>query len=71
MFEYRFAVEETNIKCPVLVIASYKDKKTPIGITQNAAKKLFWVSDHKELLTFEHWLMTDEEFSEAPYYCLV
>ena len=63
-------VDETKIKCPVLVIGSYKDKLTPVRIARNVAKKLLPVSDYKEYATFGHWLTTGNEFSKVSDHCL-
>jgi pimeloyl-ACP methyl ester carboxylesterase len=64
-------VDEKKIKCPVLVIGSYKDKVTPVRIARSVAKKLLRVSDYKEYSTFGHWLMTGKEFSIVSDHCLL
>jgi pimeloyl-ACP methyl ester carboxylesterase len=64
-------VDEKKIKCPVLVVGSYKDKVTPVRIARNVAKKLLPVSDYKEYATFGHWLMTGKEFSIVSEHCLL
>ena len=64
-------VDETKIKCPVLVIGSYKDKVTPDRIARNVAKKFLPVSDYKEYPTFGYWYMTGKEFSIVFDHCLL
>ena len=64
------SLDETKIKCPVLVIGAQRDKVTPIGIARGVARMIADVSDYIEYPKFGHWLMSGQEFDEVSSDCL-
>ncbi len=50
-------VDETNITCPVLIVAGSDDKMTPTSVTRKIANKYKDVATYKEFENHGHWVV--------------
>jgi non-heme chloroperoxidase len=50
-------VDESQVTCPVLVIAGTEDRMTPASVVRKVAKKYKAVSTYKEFTNHAHWVL--------------
>jgi pimeloyl-ACP methyl ester carboxylesterase len=50
-------VDESQVTCPVLVIAGAEDRMTPASVVRNVARKYKAVSTYKEFTNHAHWVL--------------
>ena len=72
LFDTRKAayVDETKVKCPVLVIAGGQDRITPASVVRKVAEKYKAVSTHKEFEDHAHWVLAEPGWTEIAEYVI-
>ncbi|RKY36811.1 MAG: alpha/beta hydrolase [Candidatus Omnitrophota bacterium] len=63
-------VDESKVKCPVLVIAGAKDKIAPASVVRKVAQKYKAVSTYKEFANHAHWIVAEPGWQEIVEYVL-
>jgi pimeloyl-ACP methyl ester carboxylesterase len=72
LFDKRKAayVDETKVRCPVLVIAGGKDRITPASVVRKVADKYKAVSTYKEFEDHAHWVLAEPGWPEIAEHVL-
>ncbi len=61
-------VDESRVKCPVLVIAGQEDRITPASVVRNVAEKYKSVSTYKEFEHHAHWVVAEPGWQDVAGY---
>jgi pimeloyl-ACP methyl ester carboxylesterase len=61
-------VDESEVTCPVLVIAGAEDRIVPASSVRQVAKKYRAVSTYKEFENHAHWVIAEPGWSEVAEY---
>lgn len=61
-------VNESNITCPVLVIAGTQDRITPASVMRKVANKYSAVSTYREFTNHAHWVVGEPGWQEIAEY---
>jgi len=61
-------VDDTQVKCPVLVIAGAQDRITPASVVRKVAKKYKTVSTYKEFENHAHWVIGEKGWENIAAY---
>ena len=61
-------VDESRVKCPVLVIAGKEDRITPASVVRNVAEKYKSVSTYKEFEHHAHWVVAEPGWQDVAGY---
>ena len=62
-------LDEEKIKCPVLVLAGYKDRLTPMYIQRKLAEKL--AAEYKEFPEHAHYILGEKGWEDVADYIVV
>ncbi len=62
------SVDESKIKCPMLVIAGKLDRITPASVVKKIAEKYKTVSTYKEFDNHTHWVIGEEKWEDVARY---
>jgi pimeloyl-ACP methyl ester carboxylesterase len=63
-------VDETKVRCPVLVIAGGQDRITPASVVRKVAEKYKAVSTYKEFEDHAHWVLAEPGWLEIAEYII-
>ncbi len=61
-------VDESQITCPVLVVAGVQDRITPASVVRKVADKYRAVSTYKEFINHAHWVIGEPCWQEIADY---
>jgi len=61
-------VDESKLKCPVLIIAGSEDRITPAPVVRKIARKYKAVSTYKEFENHAHWVVGETGWEEITEY---
>ena len=61
-------VDETSVRCPVLIIAGKEDRITPCSVVNKVAEKYGHVSKYKEFENHSHWVIGEPGWEEIAHY---
>jgi len=61
-------VDESNVTCPVLVIAGTEDRITPASVVRKVAAKYGAVSSYKEFKGHSHWVVGEPGWEDIAKY---
>lgn len=50
-------VDESRVRCPLLIVAGRRDKITPVAVTRRVARKYAHVAKYDELNDHAHWMV--------------
>ena len=57
-------VDQSNVSCPVLVVAGTEDRITPASVVRKVANKYDAVSTYKEFENHAHWVIAEPGWEE-------
>ena len=57
-------VDQSNVSCPVLVVAGAEDRITPASVVRKVANKYEAVSTYKEFENHAHWVIAEPGWEE-------
>ena len=57
-------VDQSNVSCPVLVVAGAEDRMTPASVVRKVANKYKAVSTYKEFENHAHWVVAEPGWEE-------
>ncbi len=63
-------VDESNVKCPVLIVAGKEDRITPVSVIKKVAEKYNTVSTFKVFENHAHWVIAEPGWEEIAKYSL-
>ena len=61
-------VDESQVTCPVLVIAGSEDRITPASVVRNIGRKYKAVSTYKEFSNHAHWVLGEPGWERITEY---
>lgn len=61
-------VDESKVRCPVLVISGAQDRITPASVIRQVARKYKAVSTYKEFANHAHWVVSEPGWEEITEY---
>ena len=61
-------IDESQVTCPVLVIAGAEDRMTPASVVRKVAKKYKSVATYKEFRDHAHWLVGEPDWEAITEY---
>ncbi len=61
-------VDETKVKCPILVIGAKEDRITPVSVVRKVAKKYGSTATYKEFSNHAHWVVQEPGWEDIADY---
>ena len=61
-------VDESKVKCPILVIAGSKDRLTPASVVRKVSNKYKPLSTYREYPNHAHWVVGEPDWEEIAEY---
>jgi len=62
-------VNESNITCPVLIVAGKEDRMTPVSVIRKVAEKYGAACTYEEFRNHAHWLIGEPGWEEIAGFC--